>query len=1203
MIYSLNIYDLFCRQVDFAPTQVAVFDGHTSTSYEELRYTSLRVSAALRAKGCRPGDIVAIAMMRDAMSIAAMLAVLGSGSIYLPLDPQQPSMRLEGIVATAKARFVVGEEAHLTSLSIPGAVKLTTSEITATESTKSGEAVIPPDGLAYLLFTSGSTGTPKGAMNTHRALSALTDAIGHLWARTMDGPARVAVVAPFVFDASLQQIISALLLGHTLCIVPEEIRRDGHALVRYLVEHSIEATDGTPSLLRLLTEGMKNQTEFRPRTSQYLIGGEELLSEVVAEFLSVHPKPTPMVTNMYGVTECGVDSIVHTVVEADLRSESSIPIGRPITGTIIRIFDETLNEVATGTPGEICISGIGVGTGYIGDKSLTEKKFVEVPDAPGVVFYRTGDVGIIDQSGTIRYMGRRDRQIKLHGHRIELGEIEAAISRFGMPSHTDTRRCIRCVLTSDFPGASIGNDGLCAICRDFAIIEPNVNSYFRDRADLDRLIEHARMMSDSPYDCLLLYSGGKDSTYALCKLVETGTRVLAYTFNNGFISESALTNAQRMTAALGVEHRIGTIDNMISVFRVSLVRESTVCAGCFRGLTVQSTRLAEELGIRIVVTGLSRGQIFDTKLKRLYQAGITDVADIEKRLRAHRAYYHSSRDPITRELKLSNPTASALSEIEFIDYFRYDDATTDGIRSALDERQSIWQTPTDTGMCSTNCRINNVGIYVHNMEHGFHNYIEPIAWDCRLSVMSRQEALLELSHFPETDDVADMLREIKYEPRERSRICEVAVVVRRGPRGTPFLAAFYVASGRTDPNILRAYLRRILPLYMVPSVIVPLKTLPTTPIGKVDHRMLETIKIDTLPDATEEPMTDTEERVRRVWCDVLECDDVDLHTEFSAYGGDSLMAVTLLVALEADFTVTLTVSDVFASPTVTGMARLIDDQIAHPKSVESRLIAVRAKTLRRVEAGQPHIVLFPGVLDNLDVFEELVSSLPEGIGVYGMLLPGLHSGLARDMEHLLDELATVVRDLNIGGPLMLLGWSLGGTIAALLARYLEQSDRSVVAVMALEAHAPDARLWREELTYARAFLRKIGTDPDTRTWRELAEVARNCYSALHGVPEFVQRVFGAFRSIGASEIAKYIRYVPSAIEVMLSSNMKVDMHCPVHVIRVESSDVTMEEWIKLGANVIACNPVQGDHHSILSVGVDQIATLVVEIIRQEVNKS
>jgi acyl-CoA synthetase (AMP-forming)/AMP-acid ligase II len=368
----------------------------------------------------------------------------------------------------------------------------------------------------------------------------------------------VALVAPYVFDASVQQIFAALLLGHTLHIVPEQTRLNGQRLFEFYQTHQIDISDGTPAHLELVSQSVKHRPNLNVK--HFIIGGEALLPQTVARFFDTFENTSFKITNIYGPAECCVDSVAYEVPREALKQRTSIPIGTPMPNEQIYVLNEAQALQPLEMPGEICISGAGVGRGYLNRDDLTARKFIESPFLPGHKLYRTGDIGRYLADGHLEFMGRKDRQVKIRGYRIELGEIENRLKQFkkqqeylklnlaqpDSPTSAPTpTRCRKCLLTTNHPGVEIDGHGICRVCRQFYTYGAAIKDYFRPFEAFKAVVAQARQQSQSDYDCLLLYSGGKDSSYVLHRLVEMGLNVLAYTFDNGFISTAAFKNIER----------------------------------------------------------------------------------------------------------------------------------------------------------------------------------------------------------------------------------------------------------------------------------------------------------------------------------------------------------------------------------------------------------------------------------------------------------------------------------------------------------------------------------------------------------------------------------------------------------------------------------------------------------------------------------
>src|SRR5690606_6668906 len=108
--------------------------------------------------------------------------------------------------------------------------------------------------------------------------------------------------------------------------------------------------------------------------------------------------------------------------------------------------------------------------------------------------------------------------------------------------------------------------------------------------------------------------------------------VLTFTLDNGYISEQAKANIRRITSDLGVEHIFGETPHMREIFAESLRRFSNVCNGCFKTIYTLALKLARERGIPCIVTGLSRGQFFETRVAELFQNGVFEPDEIDRQI-------------------------------------------------------------------------------------------------------------------------------------------------------------------------------------------------------------------------------------------------------------------------------------------------------------------------------------------------------------------------------------------------------------------------------------------------------------------------------------------------------------------------------------------------------------------------------------------
>jgi hypothetical protein len=317
----------------------------------------------------------------------------------------------------------------------------------------------------------------------------------------------------------------------------------------------------------------------------------------------------------------------------------------------------------------------------------------------------------------------------------------------------EEKMCLRCILTTKVPGVTLDRNGICNICHKFDNNKDIYENYFKTENELEKLLEKC---SDAQlkYDVLLMYSGGKDSTYVLFRLVDMGIRVLALTFDNGYIPQACFNNIKEVCENVGVDNIVVSVPKakMDKVFVKNLREDSSVCSGCFRGLTARGVEVAVRERIPIIITGLSRGQIYDTKLHTLINNGITDPGEIDDYLLQFREVYHSVNDEVSQLIDdRALEDIEAFRKIQYVDFYRYSSATKKDIVNLLEERAPFWKKPDNVGGCSSNCMINDVGIHVHLKKKGFHSYAIPTSWEIRFGHVSREEALREISPLSKVD--------------------------------------------------------------------------------------------------------------------------------------------------------------------------------------------------------------------------------------------------------------------------------------------------------------------------------------------------------------------------------------------------------------------------------------------------------------------
>lgn len=930
--------------------QVALRAPGIEWSYAELAARAERLAQELRQRGAEPGRVVALVLPRSAEFVLSVLAVLETGAAFLPIEPDLPARRIDQLLAASGTRVVLAPGARFAGLP-PELRALALDPAPFAEAPESPEAERaakdgPPreaaspssERPAYIIYTSGSTGTPKGVEVSSASLA------GYLqWAASEyapDGPRDFPLFSSVSVDLTITSLFVPLLTGGAIRVYPAEDSGHDLSVVRVFADDAVDVVKLTPAHLSLVL-GHDDLRLSRIRT--LIVGGEDF-PQPLARRAQDALGAGGVIYNEYGPTEATVACVVHRF-DMDRDAGASVPIGKPIPGARAYLLDAHMRPVPAGVLGELWLGGAGLATGYRRDAEATSERFLASPFEPGERLYRSGDLARIDPAeGALVYAGRGDGQVKIRGARVELGEVQTCLDghpgvREGLvvaappasaagavreiatdQAWSDLRYCVLCGLASNHPDADLDDHQVCGVCREYAEYADHAERYFQTEDELRALFAQ-RSGGSGDYDCLMLLSGGKDSTYALYQLARMGLRVLVFSLDNGYISDSAKANIQRVVDDLGLELVFGQTPSMNAIFVDSLRRFSNVCQGCFKTIYTLATDLAKARGIPYVVTGLSRGQIFETRLAGFFRSGVTDPDEIDAMVLEGRKAYHRVDDTVSRQLDVSLFQDDAIfDEVQFVDFYRYHHVPLDEVLRFI-RQEAAWERPADTGR-STNCLINDAGIFVHKRERGYHNYALPYSWDVRLGHKTRDECLAEL------DDEID-------EPRIQRILQEIGLSAdqEREPTGDQRLVAYYLASDADvypgDPvtgSELRAYLGERLPAFMVPAAYVALDSWPLAASGKIDHRALPA------PEAARQaqtgaqrvaPRNELEATLAELWSEVLGIDRPGVHENYVELGGDSIQSIQIVSRARARG-LRIEPKQIFAHPTIGDLAAALE---------------------------------------------------------------------------------------------------------------------------------------------------------------------------------------------------------------------------------------------------------------------------------------
>jgi amino acid adenylation domain-containing protein len=436
-----SIAQLFVAQARATPDRVAVTCGRKQLTYSQLNRRANQLARGLMARGVGPDVLVGVALDRSLDLVVTILAVLKAGGAYLPLDLTYPVDRVAFMVSDTQVPIVVTTRRDAPQLPPDARVLCLDDPAAALFATEDGDVELraAAEHLAYVMYTSGSTGRPKGVAIPNRGVVRLVRGTTFV---NWDDVEAMLHMAPIAFDASTFEIWGALLNGKRLVIQPD--RHPGLDQLAHTLQ--TERVDCLWLTAALFNTVMDDRPELLRGVRQLLIGGEALSVPHVRRALD--RLPSTRIINGYGPTECTTFACCYPIPAALAPDLTSVPIGTPIANTQAHVLDAHLAQVPVGVTGELYLGGDGLARGYLHQPSLTAERFVSDPFSrtPGGRLYRTGDRVRRLGDGTLEFLGRLDRQIKLRGFRIELGEIEAVIGR-----HPDVLQAV-VVLRDDASG-------------------------------------------------------------------------------------------------------------------------------------------------------------------------------------------------------------------------------------------------------------------------------------------------------------------------------------------------------------------------------------------------------------------------------------------------------------------------------------------------------------------------------------------------------------------------------------------------------------------------------------------------------------------------------------------------------------------------------------------------------------------------------
>ena len=451
-------HDLIKHQVQISPDAPAIYSWDGECTYAELDRLSGRLAHHLITQwNIGSEKFVPLCFEKSMWTVVALLAVLKAGGAFVLLDPEHPRRRLEHIVRQLNADILLTTPKYAEKCTgIATRFVVGSKEMDGLDHDLTTDGYTVPSHAAYAIFTSGSTGTPKGVVIEHRQLS--TSAVNVGKTAGFDDRARILQFSAYTFDPCVMEMIGTLVHGGCICI-PSDWQRM-NSLTDFMNEASVTCAFLTPSIVKRVPLNTVQSLHT------LCMGGEKVEADIAHEW-----ENKVRLLIVYGPAEC---TIICSILDTSQYSADDGSIGYAVGARSWIVDASDVDRLCPiGAVGELIVEGPMVGRGYINDEKKTNEAFIKNPSwmpMPARV-YKTGDLVRYNQDGSIRFLDRKDTQVKLRGQRIEQGEVEQQIRRCLLPHHVDVAvevispeaiggtHILAAFVTANPSNAPVGEDG------------------------------------------------------------------------------------------------------------------------------------------------------------------------------------------------------------------------------------------------------------------------------------------------------------------------------------------------------------------------------------------------------------------------------------------------------------------------------------------------------------------------------------------------------------------------------------------------------------------------------------------------------------------------------------------------------------------------------------------------------------------------
>lgn len=910
------IFAYAAKNPDKAALETLDADGSWRTiTYSELRKKALMVSNMIRQQGVRKEDRVAIVLPKGFEQIIAVLGIISIGAIYVPVGIHQPFERKKKIAEKGNIKFFLTDRNQENEIKqMDGVQSICIEDCENFTALDLSEMNTDASLIAYIIFTSGTTGVPKGVMITHKAA----------WNTIQDMNDRFEVsendcgigISELDFDLSVYDNFGILGKGGTLLVLNENNKREPASWLKMMQERNVTLWNSVPALYEMFLLIARTDEKLKTLRCVFLSGDWiklELYSATKKRF------PDCKFVSLGGATEAAIWSVYY-IVERFHKSWKSIPYGKPLANQMLRIRNAANQDCPDGVPGELWIGGDGVAEGYINEEELTQEKFIE---EDGIRWYKTGDRVRYTSDGNTEFLGRMDDQIKLNGYRIELGEIENVIKKqqnvddaIALIAEQNGRRKIVAAVVPKINQESTSLTMNIKEQSEEYQIEQNqrkeiVGKFILNVCDIQNAIlkrEEAERIPVYWRDWLK----GND----ILTITESG---------------EAVTNVSEKKVQQNDLYR--TLNDKVSMI------QSIVSGNMAASILLEDEVFAPEV---LLLQGPDTQKFIEDAANEIKADGNTKVAVLNCRTGA------------VVEKLLNQEIGKKVSLTLFDDSLGMLDKAKDRLKNK------------------------NIEIAYYHFEHGFlpqkyfqqfdyviaagvlHQYKEPNSGIHTALQLLKQSGQLLALEYEELDPMAMISSAILEEgfqgfARKRKHtslllmeewkdILEHSgfhhVAIEKYPTSSALFIKAQNQSNITDyvKEDLQEYLERTLVHYMQPQEILCFTEFPLTGNGKVDRKTIRKIAERKSSSVKKDvSYIGIEAEIAKIWCKVLSLDEVGRNEGFFEIGGDSLLATKFIDMVKRQYSVELSLREMFDCSNLEKLSRIMEQKIAEEKMIEGEI--------------------------------------------------------------------------------------------------------------------------------------------------------------------------------------------------------------------------------------------------------------------------